>query len=397
MNFATFCSQKIILACSGGPDSMYLLHKLLKKGCKPVLAHFNHGLRGAESDEDEALVRNQAATHGLIFESKRRNVKKWAETRKISLEEGGRILRYKFLEKVRQKHQATSVFTAHHLNDNLETVLMNKDRGCFWRGLIGMREQNGFIIRPLLDIPKEKILAYLMSHKIPYRLDSSNQNLKYKRNYFRQIIIPKLLKKNPNLLQNFIKQRQSVLKKYNLLTRKSKKWLTANCLKWAKNNCEFSASAFQMLSTSDQNFLLSHLYEKFYDSTYGLTQKYLDEARTLILNNHTGKHKRFGKKFFVYTDYGRVRLAIKPSLARGSWAKEDAIPPNLKIRFWLPGDRFQPSGMKGTKKLQDYFTDAKIPKSRRHKIPILVTNNNEIVAVGNRFDERFKNLKNKLP
>ncbi|MDP2624657.1 MAG: tRNA lysidine(34) synthetase TilS, partial [Candidatus Peregrinibacteria bacterium] len=191
----------LILAISGGPDSVYLLHKLLSEGQRPVLAHFNHQLRGTDSDEDEKFVRELAQTHQLPCEIGTKDVKEWAENHKKSLEEAGRTLRYEFFEKIRQKHRANWILTAHHLNDNLETVLMNEMRGCKLRGQIGIQEHapERHLWRPILNTPKSKILSYLKKNQLPYRTDATNTDTRFLRNHIRHNIIPSLLKENPNL------------------------------------------------------------------------------------------------------------------------------------------------------------------------------------------------------
>ena len=169
-------NKLLILALSGGPDSVYLLHRLLKQGHRPVLAHFNHQLRGKESDGDEQSIRQLGKKHRLTVEVARKNVATYAKRHKLSVETAARNLRYAFLEKIRQKYKASAILTAHTLDDNLETVIMNELRSTrspkgdaisTLRAQIGMRDKNGFIERPLLNIRKKTILAHLHRHKLP--------------------------------------------------------------------------------------------------------------------------------------------------------------------------------------------------------------------------------------
>lgn len=388
--------KNMILAISGGADSCYLLHELLKKGILPVLAHFNHRLRCPESDEDEEFVRKLATQNNLIIEVGTADVTAYALKNKKSLEEAGRILRYEFLETVRKKHQADEILLAHHLNDNLETVLMNKMRGCHLRGRIGMRAKNKHLSRPLLSLPRSKIIASLQKNHLPYREDSSNQNTDYLRNWVRHELIPQLLKKNPHLLTKFQQNRANAIKEYNNLTQRAQKWLNSRL--------EIPVAEFLAEPPEFQSFLLAHIYEQTYGSTENLSRKQIQEILTLIKKNQTGKQKNLGPKLLIRTKYGQIKFGPQPDAKSQSVANLiqkidpktlpiafDRVPQNiLKQRSFKPGDRFQPSGMKGTKKLQDYFVDAKIPRENRQCIPIFTTLGDQIVAVGTRVDEKFR-------
>ncbi|KKT72695.1 MAG: tRNA(Ile)-lysidine synthase [Candidatus Peregrinibacteria bacterium GW2011_GWA2_44_7] len=215
----------LILACSGGADSVYLLHDLLNAEEKPIVAHFNHQLRGGASDADEAFVRSLAEEHQLVLEIERTDVAKWGQKYKKSLEEAGRILRYAFFEQVRKKYNGKAILTAHHLNDNLETVLMNRMRGCDLKGEIGMQEWNGFLHRPLLNTSKQEILDYLHKHQLPYREDASNQDRRYARNRIRLDVIPKLEQQNPDLLKEFKNQREKAIRQYYHQHQRARAWL----------------------------------------------------------------------------------------------------------------------------------------------------------------------------
>lgn len=304
-----------ILALSGGPDSVYLLYQLLKKGEKPILAHLNHKLRGEESDQDERFIRELAKKHHLTVEVKRKNVAAYAKQHKLSLETAGRKLRYDFLEKIRQKYQAkapkktVTILTAHTLDDNLETVIMNElrrsknslsQRTNPFRAQIGMRKKCGFIERPLLNIRKKTILAYLQRHRLPYRTDSSNRDLRYRRNWIRRILIPRLITKNPHLYKEFTAARKKTLHAYE----KKTQWAES----WFKKNTDFPLAPFKKLAINRQMFLLQHLYEKTYGSTVGLTTAQLEEVHRLLIATKTGKQKKFGPQFTMWIKRGKAEL-----------------------------------------------------------------------------------------
>jgi tRNA(Ile)-lysidine synthetase-like protein len=292
-----------ILAISGGPDSVYLFHQLLNKGEKPILAHFNHQLRGQESDEDERFVKQLAAKHELVFERDSTNVADYAQTHKQSTETAGRTLRYEFLEKVREKHNANKIYLAHHLNDNLETVIMNERRGCGLRGQIGMLENNGWIVRPLLDTPKETILEWLHDNEISYCIDASNQDTKFTRNWIRHILIPQKLKEEPHLLEVFKKKRATSQQAYNEL----KIWASS----WLKNNAP-TIKAFLNLTEEKQQFLLLHCYEKAHGSTFNLTTAQIKEVQKMIRNGHGGKQRTLGKNLTIRLEQGEIKFEQKP-------------------------------------------------------------------------------------
>lgn len=401
-----------ILALSGGPDSVYLLHRLLENGCKPILAHFNHKLRGKESDKDEEFVCELAKTHNLICEVESQDVKKWALLNKKSIEEAGRLLRYEFFEQVRQKYNGTTILTAHHLNDQVETIIMNVHRGCELRGLRGMPERNGYIFRPLLDTPKKEILDYLKEHNLPYRTDASNKNTKTLRNWIRNEMIPQMLKVNPSFVEQVVERGRRAKPLYASLKMYAAQWLE-------QNNVvdRFPVTEFQRVEDVLKPIILETLYERAYGSTHQLTSALIEHVLELLKNGTTGKEQQFGKEMTVRIQYGEAVLSQKnqeietvilelqqKSLKRlPKQLKEkpilyfdaDRIPRGLlNVRSWKAGDRFQPSGMVGTKKIQDHFVDLKIPQEQRPYIPILTNRAGEIVAVGTRIDERFKATKN---
>lgn len=360
-----------ILAFSGGPDSMYLLHFLLKKGEKPVLAHLNHGLRGKESDLDEKFCKKIAKKHGLPFESEKISIKA------PGIEEKARNARYKFLEKIRRKYKAKKIYTAHHLNDNLETVLLNFIRGTGLNGLTGIKSDK--IERPLLQIPKSEILSFLKKNKIPYRKDSSNLDTKFSRNFIRHEIIPKLKKLNPNLEKIFQTNLENLLTIQDFLDKESPD--------------SFTVSEFKRLHPAIQLNTLLQL------AGPGVTQKQLKETQKLILSGKTGKKKNLGP-VRIEIQYGKVVInptqpAIKTTFRilkkhprklnqpKTIFLNFDKIKKlsKLKIRTPLPGDRIHPLGLKGSQKLQDLFTNKKIPQQLRKEIPV-ITNTKEILAVG---------------
>ncbi|MFZ5391606.1 MAG: tRNA lysidine(34) synthetase TilS [Patescibacteria group bacterium] len=219
-------NAKLLLALSGGPDSIYLLHQLLslraKKNIVLNLAHFNHNTRGQASDNDASFVKKISDQYNLpITIKKRRNRSNFSPDKTHFSEEKLRQLRYAFLEKTRLKTKSDFIITAHTLDDQIETIIFNFIRGTGPQGLTGMTFQKNNILRPLLDTPKSTILKYLYDQKIPFCCDESNQNTEYTRNYIRQIIIPQISKINPNYHQSITQLSQTVTNQQNFINQET--------------------------------------------------------------------------------------------------------------------------------------------------------------------------------
>ena len=200
--------DKLLVAVSGGADSMALLCLLWTEGYNFGVAHCNFQLRGEESDGDERFVELFASYITPHFHKKRFDTEGSASDKKTGIQETARDLRYAWFEELRQTFDYQYILTAHHASDSIETVVFNLIRGTGLRGLTGIKPKNGYLIRPLLFAAKTDILAYVKQYKIPFREDSSNESDKYARNLIRHLIIPELKKINPefeNTLQNTIK------------------------------------------------------------------------------------------------------------------------------------------------------------------------------------------------
>lgn len=187
----------IIVAVSGGPDSVFLLHALAefskKTPCKIIVAHVNHGIRGHDADKDEKFVKNLAKKNGLKFE-----VHCVKLVGKSALEEKGRQIRRNFSEKLLKKYHAKWILTGHTQDDNIETIIFNFLRGSGLTGLAGMKEKNGFYLKPLLEISKKEILEFLRKNKIKFCIDETNADIHFRRNFIRKKLLPDFEKINPS-------------------------------------------------------------------------------------------------------------------------------------------------------------------------------------------------------
>lgn len=280
----------LILGISGGADSMYLLTRCLEiQNFKIVVAHINHGLRGKDSNNDEKFVKNLCEKIGVPFYVQQLQLKKKSE-------EAGRDARYKFFEELRKKLKAQWILTAHHLNDNIETVLFNLVRGAHFNGLKGMRVSSPerHLLRPMLGITKKEILANLKSQNISYRLDNSNNNTDFSRNLLRKKILPLLEKINPNFEKTFKATINSLLQTNNYLEVQCKEWLQQNSA-----NLGIDLEKFHQEDEGFQKLLLVHLYKTHHRSTKKLTTQHLQEVLNTIHLRQSGKKKEFGDKTFL--------------------------------------------------------------------------------------------------
>jgi len=372
-------------------DSIVLSHALKALGHEVILAHLNHNLRNEESDGDEQFVQKIAKEWGATVITQKIKLPK-----KGNLEANARTKRYAFLEEVRQQHDADFIAVGHHFDDQIETILMNRERGAGWRGERGMLVTNKNVIRPMLELTRRQIEAYAQQNELDFRQDSSNADLNFKRNHFRHNIIP-TLKKNPDFEASFRQSIQQASEQLRQLEQGAKEWLKSN----QKSQC-FLKSAFHSCEVDLQMEILIQLLGP--RNLYGKTLHRLIDH---IKNGLTGKKLTVkGVTFWVEPELIRLQntppdplpeIWIEGKIEWGDYKLENKTGLRLKVRPWQPGDRFQPAGMQGYKKLQDFFVDAKIPSVQKHCIPIVVDEKGQIVCVGNlRFSERFKGLSNAL-
>lgn len=294
----------VILGVSGGPDSVFLLHFLnkiyTKSPQKIVVAHINHLTRGIETDRDEKFVKKLAAHYGNIFQCLRLDVPLLSQNLQKGLEETGRLIRYKFLEELAKKYKAKSILTAHHADDNLETIVMNFARGGSLKALAGIKEKESFtekfsLIRPLLSIPKSQILDYLKSQKIAYRLDKSNTDENYTRNFIRQTVIPALQKINPNLSQSNARNVENLKEINDFMEMEALRILKKIA---DKKFTTLKAGEFRKFHPALQKQILVQLHFHYFGHTQNLEKKHFDEIIHLIKNNVGNKQKSFGQLLF---------------------------------------------------------------------------------------------------
>jgi len=416
-------SSKVLLAVSGGIDSVVMVHLFREAKIKFGIIHCNFKLRGKESDADKKFVKKLAASFSVPFYSKDFTTKEFAGQNNISLQMAARDLRYGFFEEKRVENNYDFIAVAHHADDSAETVLLNLIRGTGIAGYHGILAKNKKIIRPLLFAGRPDILKYAKKKKIVWREDSSNQSDHYIRNKIRLKIIPRIKKINPSVdisFQNHIAQMSEVESLYReyiqklkdeLLEKKgneihisipklnqhaSPATLLFELLRNFGFNSEITKDISEHLNTQSGKKYLSDTFRLIKDrEQLILTEKsQRDEEDIEIphdLHAIQWKHNRlYIRKITLTSDLKEKILSGNSADKNIAYLDEEIIEFPLIIRKWSKGDYFFPLGMKGKKKLSDYFIDKKFPITEKEKTWVLVSGESIAWIIGEQIDDRFK-------
>jgi tRNA(Ile)-lysidine synthase len=414
--------DKLIIAVSGGVDSVLLCELCNQASYDFIIAHCNFKLRGEESERDEQFVRELGKKYGVEVLVQPFDTNKYAAENKLSTQEAARDLRYNwFAELVVSQNQKPEtrnfLLTAHHADDNNETVLMNFFRGTGLHGLIGIPASINYIRRPLLNFSKEELVAFAKENKLEFVEDSSNQSSKYTRNFFRNEIIPAIGKVYPQVkenLQDNIRRFAAIEKLYQLSVNEIKKKL-----------CRFKGSEIHIpvkqLMGYDNTALIYEII-----SAYGFNEKQVDEVIKLAAsdsgkyiqspdnNYRIIKHRHwFIISPVIATESSNIIIEQNDksiSFALGKLSIETISTTNYKppttnciacldnkeitfpllLRKWKTGDYFYPLGMKKKKKLNRFLIDQKLSISDKESVWVIESDQRIIWVVGYRIDERFK-------
>jgi len=301
--------ETVILGVSGGPDSIFLLdicNKSAKKnGFRVVISHVDHGMR-KQSASDAEFVKKLAAEYQMPFECAR-----IAKLPKGNLEDAFRNFRYAYFEKLRKKYNAQWIITAHHLNDNIETILLNLTRGTSIAGLAGMSvmDKKRQILRPLLHTNKEEIIKKIKEKKLKFIEDETNQDRKYSRNLVRLDIIPILKKINPSLEKTFLQNIMNFRQAQEFIYSQAENWIQ----NFSKDTNRFPLKAFLDLPVVLKKSILSILYVQIYGNTDKFNQNHLSQILSIMETGIKGKKKEFGDRFNLCIEKDNIKLfAIKP-------------------------------------------------------------------------------------
>ena len=408
--------DKILVALSGGIDSMVLFHLLYHAGFKVSIAHCNFGLRGNESDEDEAFVKRIAEEIKVPYFTEFFQTSEYAKAHKQSIQMAARELRYVWLEQIRDECNYRYIAIAHNMDDNVETLLINLSRGTGMKGLAGIPVKSGSIIRPLLFARREDIVRYARKNLIEYREDSSNTSTKYRRNFIRHKIVPLFRELNPafNTAASQLIENMTLVKNmyYREMERIGKDAVQISPLETririeALRNNEYSGLFFnEFLSVLGfSSKIIGQIIRAFNSEPgkifYSPTHRLLKDREFFIL---TSRDSGIEPKYYIDEDTPEISLPINMQFELHD-NDEGFIIPNdpaiacldyhqmhfpLILRKWQKGDYFQPLGMEGLKKLSDFFIDNKLSLVEKENTWILASGNRIVWVVGLRIDERFK-------
>lgn len=407
--------QKILLAVSGGIDSMVLLHLFEKSEFDYGVVHCNFKLRESDSDNDEVFVRQQVHMHGVPFFNTRFDTEDYARVNGISIEMAARELRYNYFEKIRAENHFDFIATAHHQDDLLETFFLNLSRKTGIRGLTGIKEKSGRIIRPLLFASRKDIENFARTNFIGFREDRTNSEVIYQRNFIRHRILPLFQSLNPafsNNLSETISNLRITEEVYSFFIQKEKEKVLSSgkpdVSVNVKNLLHFPFSEvllFEILSEFNFNpkvisqvfqSLENHSGKQFFSKTHRLVK---DREQLFITTLPESKNQIF------YLDEDDVELFAPFSLTIEKISSENfklikssdvaCLDKNelefpLLIRKWQQGDYFQPLGMSGFKKISDFLIDEKVPVHQKENTWLLCSGQKVVWVMGHRIDNRFK-------
>ena len=408
-NFAQLKDKKLLLAVSGGVDSMVLLDLFYKLRFDICVAHCNFQLRGKESDADELLVREICQDGYIPYFINSFETIDFAKENKLSIQLAARKLRYDWFQELLLLG-FDYVLTAHHLDDNVETFLINFTRGTGLEGLTGIPAQNENIIRPLLPFSRDEIENYALENKIQWREDSSNASDKYFRNKLRHNIVPTLKELNSGFLDSF-QNTLHHLQQAESLVNDASKLVFEKVVKEKGNQLEIHLKPLlQFLNYKSylyqwlKNFGFS-AWNDIYDLVDAQSGKQvfsekhvlLKDREKLILSERNSINK--SEVFIIESIECKVNIPLKLIFSRFSGVKnvnancifvdEDKIKFPLTIRKWQEGDYFYPAGMNGKKKLSKYFKDEKYSLLDKENQWLLCSEDQIIWVIGKRADQRF--------
>jgi tRNA(Ile)-lysidine synthase len=422
--------DRIVVAVSGGADSICLLDILAalsnELDLTLITAHFEHDFRPLEDPFETALTEEHSRSLNLPFETEKAS---GLDLSASSLEEKARELRYDFFERVRKRYNADLIAMGHNLNDQAETVLMRLLRGSGIAGLSGIPPvRDNIIIRPLIETSRKDILRYLEERQLRYAVDSSNKDIRFTRNRIRQILIPEMIKYQPELIEMLGRLSDHLREENRLVETWADEWINNNLKKNQNNAYLVDIKSVKTLHHALIKRIIRGIVKNYNNSTYSIESDHVQEIFDLLYNpkpnitiNLPGNliaRKEYNSLIFTYRgscpdsfcyelkssgetsikEIGRT-IFIEETVNRPGIIKANAdialldkelLSYPLTVRNFMPGDRFVPLGMKGHRKLKDFFIDLKIPSQKRKEIPVFLKKNQVIWVGGYRIDDRFK-------
>jgi len=423
----------VLLAVSGGVDSVVLMDLFLRIrslwNLSLAVAHVNHGIRGRSADRDEVFVRDLARNRGLLFYSHKVDAKRYSRERKLSLEEGARELRFRFMESLLKRMDYDRLALGHHADDHAETILMNLVRGSGLRGLRGIRPLRGFVIHPLLFMRRKDIQLYAQKRGLHFVVDASNRERRFLRNRMRWDVLKKLENAvGSHVVSTISRAGDAVSEAQVLLEYQARRARRRIALVHSQNEIILDIYKFLHYFKAVQKTVLMQILEEFFCDRGRVRSIEIDRLLHLAEEGKSGGVVELGKgvkavrsrdklvfvretpPFFPRgvcvgqpIDLSGTGFQFRSSLLKWDGEKEafasnsqvefldyDTLPLPLALRLFRQGDWFIPLGMGGKKKLQDFFVDEGIPNYRRSSVPLLVGGESILWVVGYRIDDRFK-------
>ena len=405
-------STRLLIAFSGGLDSVVLTELLYSLGYQVSLAHVNFSLRNKESDADAEFADHFAQARNIPFYHKKVDTKHYAQQKKISIQEAARDIRYNWFEELLQKEDLDYVLTAHHADDQIETLFINLIRGTGLKGLTGIPERRNRIIRPLLPFEKAELLKFAQTNNIKWREDSSNQSTDYLRNQVRHNLIPRFKDTSDQSFQQAHKSISLASQSYELFDELICEKLDQ--IVERKEDVYFISLAL-LKKQKQAKTLLFHFIQRFgftnveevYDLSNKPKAKFVQNKDYIIIKERDFlviqpiKEKKTDELIKIPSATGVYHLslgtfAIEACQQMENKAKNvayidaDQIEKQLILRKWKKGDIFQPFGMKGKKKVSDFLKDEKVAYYQKKNQWVLLSNDQIVWVVNHRIDEKFK-------
>ena len=403
--------KRVLCAVSGGADSMCLLHLLKSEGIEVIAAHYEHGIRGAESVRDMRFVEEYCAGRGIPFVFARGDVPAYAKEQGMGMEEAARKLRYEFLETKREELGCQLIATAHNANDNAETILFNLSRGSGAKGLAGIPPRRGAIIRPLINVTRAEIEAYLEEHSVPHVEDSTNQSDDYTRNLIRHRIMPLMEELNPRFTEAAARTAELMRRDEEALQQLTDSFAAES---FEEDECvsieallaapvavssRYLRGWMPGLSMEHVDMILDFCREPGYAELsvprrrlcrdggrlYFYVPKYLPIAERRL---EPGKFVWLPERgLWIESEIVQYKGEVN-DLFKTSFVKYEIMGSDIIIGARRPGDTMRPAGRGCSKSLKALFAEHNIPSLRRDCIPIVRDEKGILMVHGIAMDER---------
>nr|WP_320146437.1 tRNA lysidine(34) synthetase TilS [uncultured Anaeromusa sp.] len=427
-----FPEQSLVLvACSGGPDSLALVHVLqrlaLERGFRLAVAHVDHCFRGEASVADERFVAEFCRERQLSYQAVAIDVPGYLRENGGSPQDVARRLRYQWLRETASSLGAAYIALGHHADDQAETFLLHLLRGAGAEGLAAMAEQEALLVRPFLQVRRREIETYCSEQGLRPRLDASNLKDKYLRNRIRHHLLPDLNTYNSEIVPALTRTADIIREEHDFVRQEALK-AQERCVLWRENFCQVRLLAFSEYHPAVQRELWRQVLEKKRGALTGICFVHVENLLKLASDGRLGAVQVLPGGWQVRKDYDS--LVLEPLAADGKWQRQGtgwqcevtvpsvavlpdgsrletswlsfgdvagaavlslawgAVEPPLLLRFRQSGDVFRPVGMGGRKKLKKYLIDAKVPQAQRDQLPLLCDAQGILWVAGLRADER---------